>query len=171
MLTEPWWVSKIGNMKKNLVALLIASSLFVPASFAKPSRDADANDGISNGRYITGGVVGSVAGFGIGHAIQKRYAKSRAWIFTATESAALTYIFSSTLFACDGAMGDRYDSCMHEVDRKVQAGNVVYWGFHIWEIIDVWTGVKVSEATSSSVMLVPGFVNPRTPGLMVAVQF
>jgi hypothetical protein len=158
-------------MRINLVFLIITSSLLLPASFADQLRTAEPDDGISKGRYVTGGVVGSVVGFGVGHAIQKRYAKSHAWIFTATESAALAYIFSSTLFACDGLLGDQYDRCMQQVDQKVMIGSVVYWGFHIWEIFDVWTGVKVSEAPSSSAVLMPGLVNPRTPGLVAVVRF
>ena len=42
---------------------------------------------ISQGQYISGGVVGTVFGFGIGHAIQGRWTKT-GWIHTTLQSGA-----------------------------------------------------------------------------------
>lgn len=135
-------------------------------SRAKPVQDA----GISRNRYLIGGAVGSTVGFGVGHAIQKRYRQDHAWIFTATEAAAIGYIFMRGLFACDGSMGAQHDDCMHDTERDLRYGFLTYLGFHIWEIVDVWTGVRVAE-DSPHLSVGPTLINKNTPGMALALRF
>lgn len=160
-------------MKPLSNGLILAVAVSASGAFADPvaHKVLKKDEGISHGRYVTGGVLGSIPGFGIGHAIQKRYAKSRAWIFTATESAAAAYLVTISLFACDGATGSRYDDCWKEHNQKVAIGSLFYWGFHIWEIVDVWTGVKIKEESKTPVVLLPSLLKHETPGLVLAIGF
>ena len=40
---------------------------------------------ISKSKYVTGGVLGTVFGFGIGHGVQGRWSNDKGWIFTSAE--------------------------------------------------------------------------------------
>jgi uncharacterized protein YcfJ len=100
---------------------------------------------VSMGKYITGGIIGTTIGFGIGHGIQGngRYA-SKGWIFTAGMSAGM-------LASISGAV-----ECVATTNPNCStfwAGTGVLLGFHIWEIVDVWTGA--TPVTSSSAYLLP----------------
>lgn len=125
----------------------------------------------SKGRYISGGVVGTVVGLGIGHGIQQRYWRSNAWIFTLTESAALGYMAILSFFPCDGLTGSEYSSCMDNNDRKMLNAILVFEAFHIWEAIDIWTGAKVRETSQRSVMLTPTLIHKDTPGMALVMRY
>jgi hypothetical protein len=88
--------------------------------------------GISKGKYIAGGIVGTAAGFGIGHAIQGRYG-SKGWIFTVTEGIGLGLFYYSfySLFTNPSMFAIQF-----------YGGLAMFLGFHIWEIIDVWAAPK-----------------------------
>lgn len=88
---------------------------------------------ISTGRYIAGGVTGTILGFGIGQAIHGRYPE-RGWIFTAGELAASALILAG-LVSC---YGDRpyEDSCSGA--GLITAGALGYIGFRVWELVDLW---------------------------------
>ena len=62
-----------------------------------PTQDvADATSSvteISKNRYITGGVLGTALGFGIGHAVQGRWLSDKGWIFTSAELVTLGVSF------------------------------------------------------------------------------
>ncbi|MCY4321651.1 MAG: hypothetical protein OXC37_04545 [Bdellovibrionaceae bacterium] len=91
---------------------------------------------ISVGNYVGGGFAGTFIGFGIGHAIQGRYAE-RGWIFTAGGL--------STILGCSGAVffgigaGDNPDNTLLYSAFYASLG-VCFVGsiIKIWESIDVW---------------------------------
>lgn len=96
---------------------------------------------VSKPRYITGGVIGTIFGFGIGHAIQGRYSEI-GWVFTVGEVAGL---------ALGGASIGWFTKQALDAGKKVElkqlsgapfalsiAGSILLTGFKIWEIVDVW---------------------------------
>ncbi len=102
---------------------------------------------ITKGRYITSGIVGTAAGFGIGHGIQGRYGEL-GWVFTVAETASVILLLRGLSKCVDDGI---YDSNTDDDIWYARNGNegcdsglmslglVGFLGFHIWEIIDVWT--------------------------------
>jgi len=122
---------------------------------------------VSTGKYITGGVLGTTLGFGIGHGVQGRW-HDRGWIFTTAESigtAALIAGLASCKKTTDVNGNDTTD-CSDT--GAIVAGYGVLLGFHIWEIVDVWTGATPVEDNSPKAFLIP---NPKAPGIGVAWSF
>ncbi len=130
---------------------------------------------VSTGKYITGGILGTVVGFGIGHGVQGRY-KNKGLIFTIAEAVGLGVV-TIGLGQCANNLdvdGKRTWDCTPQAGQ-ILAGYAVAVGFHIWEIVDVWTGAtpvedapKVEEAPKAAMFLNP---DPRAPGLGVAFRF
>src|SRR5687767_4797890 len=48
---------------------------------------------VPTGKYITGGILASTVGFGIGHGVQGRYG-DKGWIYTATEAGGLALMLA-----------------------------------------------------------------------------
>ena len=137
---------------------------------------------IPQGRYIAGGITGSIVGFGIGHAIQGggRY-RDRGWIFTAGEGGSLALMMVG-IFQC---LGDsRYDDHRSRCDRGAAisaVGVVGFIGFHIWEIVDLWVAppkinrryeqLMHSNERRVSYRIAPTMMSETAPGLALAVSF
>jgi hypothetical protein len=111
---------------------------------------------ISKGKYVTGGVLASTLGFGIGHAVQGRYLY-KGLIFTATELTGLVLVANSGCSSSRHANArSSFDKGDCDDEKKVQAGLALWLGFHVWEIVDAWTGARVKSAEPKySVMVVP----------------
>lgn len=77
---------------------------------------------ISRGQYIAGGVLGTIPGFGIGHAIQGRYTE-KGWIFTLSQLASL---LASSYFSAQGN------------PLGVSLSYISFGIFRLWGLIDVW---------------------------------
>lgn len=123
-------------MRLVLVALF-SLALFVPqARAALTPEDQEILDRgpLPNGRYLASGIVGTVAGFGIGHAIQKRYTPL-GLVFTLGEVAATTALLidTTTQLTTTGSRETKLGSV-------AVAGLVVLVGLHAWEIVDIWLG-------------------------------
>ncbi len=90
---------------------------------------------ISEGRYVGGGLLGTVVGYGIGHAVQGRWS-DKGWIFTVGELASVSVIVitATSCIAADLEGRAREDRCMAALVGSL----VAYTGFRIWEIIDLW---------------------------------
>jgi uncharacterized protein YcfJ len=119
-----------------------------PASSSKPE--------ISVGRYVTGGVIGSVVGLGIGHGIQGRYA-DMGWIFTVTEAVALTVMAAGVARCVNDDNNNNNvvdDKCSNAAKNEVVLGYLGFLGFHVWEIVDVWTGARPTQ-NSASLFILP----------------
>jgi hypothetical protein len=101
---------------------------------------------MGTGRYVAGGVT-SLLGFGIGHAVQGRYAE-RGWIFTAGEVLSVGLfgggfawmagnVISNAQSVHHGAIGTNPE--LGAPVGMMVAGGVTFIGFKIWEIVDAWT--------------------------------
>lgn len=128
-----------------LLALVLASNAFsaeiaapvtkeTRASLTDKEREILDNGPMADGSYIAGGVLGTVLGLGIGHAVQGRYG-SLGWVFTLTEVVgAAAYIGGATCSV--SGLGFGTTSCTFNTTASI--GLAVLLGFHIWEIVDVW---------------------------------
>ena len=81
--------------------------------------------------YPLGGVLGTIYGFGLGHAVQGRWQED-GWLFTALPLAGLLAILLPS--------NAKNQSSENEKKIAIQAsiGFVAVFGSRIWEIIDVW---------------------------------
>lgn len=126
---------------------------------------------VSTGKYITGGILGSAVGFGIGHAIQGRYGSGKGWIFTAGEAAGLTlFVAGVGRQSCNDSYYGSSNS--NSCDKSSANGLMVIGlgaliGFHVWEIVDVWTGATPVESNTSA-FLIP---DVKSPGIGVVYRF
>ena len=119
---------------------------------------------VPTGKYVTGGVIASVIGLGIGHGIQGRYAE-KGWIFTATEAAGIAMVMAGCNDRKDRD-GDGDKECNNA--GLAGAGALIAIGFHIWEVVDVWTTATPVDDTQPVAFLLP---NPEAPGIGVAWRF
>src|ERR1700752_2272429 len=115
---------------KHKIRFLICFSLLCFVS--KMSSAEDTTD-LSNGRYIGGGIVGTLFGFGIGHAIDGYYGEI-GWIFTTTELAS-AIVLGSGLHNCEVDVYDKRH-CKGGASLAVAIGGLSFLGLRIWEIID-----------------------------------
>lgn len=84
---------------------------------------------ISIGKYLTGGVLSTFIGFGVGHAVQGRW-KSRGWMFTVGESVAVAVSLYGAARCC-GPAG-------HKEEYAVVGGLAALIGLRIWQTVDAW---------------------------------
>jgi len=135
---------------------------------------------ISRGRYVTGGVLSTVLGLGIGHAVQGRYLPL-GLVFTLGEAA------SWTVFLVDRS------SYNHEEDLAdfYQSTGTVGWiglgvagALHIWEVLDSWivgnkytkakaqmSGAGISEKYTPQVTVLPVSGSGSVPGASLVMTF
>ncbi len=95
---------------------------------------------ISTLRYVTGGILGTYPiGLGIGHAIQGRY-DDMGYIFTLGEVVSAG-VFIAGVLGCltrpDTSEGSW--KCSDLDSGLIITGGAAYFGFRIWEAIDVWS--------------------------------
>lgn len=137
---------------------------------------------IDQGRYIAGGVVGTIAGFGIGHAIQGRY-RDGGWVFTVAEGVSMG-IYTVGLISM---LGDSINNNKSSSSGSglIVAGAIGYLGFHIWEIVDLWVEPgkinaryhqlrreRGSQSSSTNWHLYPTLVGEaNAPGLSLSATF
>lgn len=143
-------------MKLFTQILLIGAFLFSRAALAVAADDSMSDSAklqVSTGKYITGGVLGSTVGFGIGHAVQGRYS-DKGWIFTAGEAVGLTLLVAGANQCQKDKDNDPVaDKCSSNAASQVLLGFASFVGFHIWEVVDVWTGARpIDEKTSIFVL-------------------
>lgn len=96
-----------------------------------------------------GALTGTFFGFGLGHAIQGRYAK-RGWLFTALETGALAGMVGGGSLCASGG-------CQNNV---AAAGLLLFLSFKVWESIDVW---RYYAAASSGYPHLSNNFTPSTP--------
>ncbi len=114
-------------MKKVLLVLAMMA-VFHQETQAQP-------DHVTRDGYVFGGLVGSIAGFGIGHAVQGRYAKI-GWAFTVGEGVGiLSWLTIPWIILVSGNQ-----SIAPEVISKV--GMAIFGGFRLWQITDLWVHSK-----------------------------
>ncbi|MBC7371227.1 MAG: hypothetical protein H7326_06665 [Bdellovibrionaceae bacterium] len=121
---------------------------------------------VPTGKYITGGILASTVGFGIGHGIQGRYAE-KGWIFTAAEAGGLAVALVGASSCKDETdiYGTKTTKCSNGALAAVGLGVMI--GFHVWEIVDAWTGARPVDDGPKAFIL----PNPEAPGIGVAWSF
>ncbi|MEZ4363749.1 MAG: hypothetical protein R3B48_26460 [Kofleriaceae bacterium] len=94
---------------------------------------------IPTGRYVFGGIVSSMYGFGIGHAIQKRWTES-GWLFTVGEIASLALAVHTIQRASSDCVRTEIE-CAGQRGYAVLTGLALlsYTGFRIAEVTDSWS--------------------------------
>jgi hypothetical protein len=148
---------------------------------------------ISDGKYISGGILGSIVGFGSGHAVQRRYL-FKGMIFTIGEGAGLlTFLVFGGGQGCAPSGNSNYpNSSSCSEDQVMQIfGLAVIAGFKIWEMIDLWVmppilnrryrelSQKLSKSEDFNLHFEPLYVSHDThsgnsvthPGLTFALDF
>lgn len=97
---------------------------------------------LENPRYITGGILGTTLGFGVGHAIQGRW-QNKGWIFTLGESVSLVTLVGAgawcvTSSAARSFGGEDESTSFSCILTTISATSFI--GLRIWESIDLWRG-------------------------------
>ena len=149
------------------------------------SQNLAASEPISTGRYIGGGLVGTFVGFGIGNAINGSWTDT-GWLFTTFEVAGAGLIVGGFVmagspfmdFIKEGPSSSTIKALSDSAQSKILTGVIlaaggalIYSGFRIAEIVDVWAAPTLESSTpKSSAMLNSGLVNTRYSYLMPAAQ-
>lgn len=125
---------------------------------------------ISDARYVIGGILGVYPGFGIGHAVQGRYSQ-RGWIFTVGEVGSLM-AFVLGAVNCWGTTNSS-GSCD---GTGITIGALGYFGFKIWEIVDIWAAPIEINQRYRELHLEPssevsGIVMPTKDGVVAGLQY
>lgn len=121
---------------------------------------------ISRERYIGGGVLGTVLGFGLGHLVQSRPESTEKINFMATElvvlgGASMLLIINEGKECTQG--GSAEEQCLST--RRNGTKNILilaaasFVGLRIWEIYDLWSYPHVAEKKSPQAAL---FVLPQS---------
>ncbi len=126
--------------------------------------------------YMVGGALGTVFGFGIGHAVQGRYVSDLGWLYTAGEIASLALMGAGFAQASKCKEGrDNHDRCTRRGARKAVAGYLLFTGARIAEIITVWLPradthiIVTEEAKPGKLDLLPVF-SPQSFGLALVTK-
>jgi hypothetical protein len=124
----------------------LSTSQASPVPVATPT--APPVDGIPIGRFVAGGVVGSVFGLGIGHMVQGNWV-SKGWKFTFGEALAYGLILGGSIDTASAryssSTSTRYSSSTastrtsSQSSTMVLSGILLYGGLRVWEIIDLWS--------------------------------
>jgi hypothetical protein len=134
-------------MKRVLISLFLTLSLFSIPMLGEneplkisPVPETFTPTPMSSAQYIFGGALGSLVGFGTGHAIQGRY-KEKGWIFTLAESLAVGSIITGAVWTNNLSSKPNVGKAeaLLPVIGFSAVGGAVGLAFHIWEIIDLWT--------------------------------
>ncbi len=118
-------------------------------------------------RYIAGGLLGTLLGLGIGHAVNGTW-REIGRVFTYGEIIAIGSLTTGLMMTGFDLDGSDLGTAMFV------NGMIVYVGLRIWEIVDVWLRpiIKgyVAQAHSHRLALVP-LVGPDTQGFGLSARF
>lgn len=95
---------------------------------------ADDVYGIDSSQYYSGGIIGTVLGFGLGHIAQKRW-KNDGKVFTLGEAVSVEVLLGTGRCTSKDAS---LKSCSKSSKLLYNSGLVSFIGFKVWEIIDLW---------------------------------
>ncbi len=140
-----------------------------PEEKAEPPVPLAKREEMSTSKYVLGGILGTVPGFGIGHYIQGRY-EDRGRFFTKAEMISLGVVAVGSI-AYNSFKESDYSTTERIIARTGQVlaigGLFVYSAFHLWEIGDVWIGGasynrKIREEKMKSQTRVQPFIIPTS---------
>jgi len=104
--------------------------------------DNDTREELDLRRYVAGGALGTVVGFGIGHAVQGRYRSDYGWVYTAGELSSLALLGAGFAKAAgcteEEDFDDLRDRCLRTSRLLALTGYLLFTGLRITEIITVW---------------------------------
>lgn len=195
-------------MKKNLLLLVLGTIALVAtkaASATSPdltqlakqkrvslsSREARvARIGkISDGRQVSGGLLGTYPGFGLGHVAQGRW-QDDGKFFTYSQLGAVALMAVSG--RCVGKVFSNKDNdCGGPQEVLLLTGLIGYVGLRVWEIIDVWKApgkqnrryqflkdrleklqdFQPAQAPATTMHLTPMLGPAKAPGVALVVNF
>lgn len=135
---------------------------------------------ISRGRYVTGGVLSTVLGLGIGHAVQGRYLPL-GLVFTVGEAASwAVFLVDRSSLKYDDNLGDYFEGA----GTLGWIGVGVAGALHIWEVLDSWivgneytkakaqmSGAGISEKYTPQVTVLPVSGSGSVPGASLVMTF
>ena len=147
------------------LCLVVVVCISTSAALAAPTKDRHADkkkttakgrpaagktQGITPFRYVAGGALSILPGFGLGHMVQGRWFNDYGWVFTAGQVASILSVFSNVTrrFCLNLHLSDDdYDSCERENERKDRRQN--YWAiafalFKLGEIAHAWWPSKLA---------------------------
>ena len=93
---------------------------------------------ISTGSLIGGGLLGTFVGFGTGHIVYGKYGQ-RGWIFTVGEVGTIAMATVGAAKIITSCLFDGSSSGCSTGSGLFILGGVGFFGFRLWELIDVWT--------------------------------
>lgn len=138
-----------------------------------PKKEIKKPGPLTQARYITGGVIGSVAGFGIGHAIVGEYG-TMGWVFTMSQSLSLGVpIIAALVMAIiywDGSAGagGSVDQLITTWGGFLWTGIALWAAFRIWEIVDLWVRPRYRLIRASDLKIKKDAI-PTTPKASFAI--
>jgi len=122
-------------------------------------------------QYIAGGVIGTIFGLGIGHAIQSRYPQ-KGWIFTVGDAAAYGLLVGGNIIIANEPAATTGKISGAGVTLTT-VGALGLLGMRIWEIIDLWATPQTQnlvlndQATKGKLAFIP-LVAPTYMGLSLS---
>ena len=139
---------------------------------------AGSSQALSQGQYIGGGVVGTVVGFGLGHAIQGRYFRT-GWIHTTLQAGSLMGATTYILYHVSTALQDKNKRPIHNNAKSITKEDdsyflplytlyMIFLGSRIWEIVDVWILPSDIKAVRNRLQILPLLTahNTQTQGAL-----
>jgi hypothetical protein len=117
---------------------------------------------LSDARYITGGTLGTVIGFGMGHVVQGRW-QDKGWIFSAGQSFSLVMAAGATVSCISDSLFDNFSEQDGSGSVCILANIALagFFGLKVWEIIDLWHGGSVQRTEFKRLKLKMGLNAPE----------
>lgn len=159
--------AQTGETTNQNVAPATEKAVVSPETKQSPETATHSQESFPVGRYLTGGLVGTVAGFGIGHVIVDRY-PSTGLIYTIGEGAGALTALAGLMVMGNGAR----DRDLAGAFVQVVFGSIIFYGgagvflgFKVVEIIDIWVATpfvlndRIKKAKQASLLsLEPMFI-------------
>jgi hypothetical protein len=130
---------------------------------------------ITKGPYVVGGVVGTVVGFGLGHAAQSRTDSSKMKFFMVSEAGVIggsllaLVAFTSNECTQGGSEESKCLSSRQNLQNNIlTAGAFAFVGLRLWEIYDLWSYPYTTDKKSPQVAL---YIYPQSKNEATANLF
>lgn len=170
---------------KTITFILILFFIFAKAGLAQetfsPEDKEILEEGIIDQRtYVTGGVVGSLVGFGTGHAVIGKY-KQVGWLYTAAEAGFLGLMIVGHKKSVDETLRDGVSGDFDGSNYGLMiVGYVGFISSKIGEIFDIWNRPHehnrrhqelLDRKQETKAFLLPTLNKQGAPGLSLVYQF
>ncbi|MEO7094875.1 MAG: hypothetical protein ABI175_16570 [Polyangiales bacterium] len=150
------WISAL------LVVMLAVQGAAAEPTLTDEEADILAHGEISLGKRITGGILASTLGFGVGQAVEGRW-RYTGWIFTIGEGGSLLLVGYAGI---DMLLNTDHRQQGDWQTYALFGGLIVFGGLKIWDGIDGWVGPPRHNARYRELLERTG----RQPGLMDRIK-